>query len=185
MNKSMFMAILQHHLYALPAYERHELLAEYDMHFQHGMRNGQTEDEIAYELGDPIELAREALGEKYINPDLLPRETASTSRTIFALIGQFFLNISLTPVLLSLWAACLSLVVAAASLTLAPVLVTFEFMFNDYFSVGKIFLSIACLGLGLIAILYAVKLLRAWTLVLARYFKWIGRTLKGERNRYE
>ncbi|WP_442602197.1 HAAS signaling domain-containing protein [Paenibacillus sp. KN14-4R] len=182
MNKSQFMTILQYHLYAMPIHERKELLAEYDMHFQHGQQNGLSEPEIAYELGDPVELAREALGAQYINPDTIKPAEARVSRTIFTIIGQFFLNISVTPLLGSLWLVCLSLVLACVSLMTAPVLASLDFVINQYFSAGKLFISIACLGVGIIAIHYALKLTRLWTQILLQYFKWIGKTIKGERS---
>lgn len=66
MNRMEFIALLETNLSALPPEERAELLEDYEAHFSIGLENGKTEQEIAQELGDPVELAKEALGNRYV-----------------------------------------------------------------------------------------------------------------------
>lgn len=69
MNKNEFIALLRAHLSALPPEEQNELLEDYEAHFEFGLQSGKTEEEIVLELGEPAELAKEALGNRYIPQD--------------------------------------------------------------------------------------------------------------------
>ncbi|MGG6314189.1 HAAS signaling domain-containing protein [Paenibacillus macerans] len=69
MNKSEFLALLRAHLSALPPEEQNELLEDYEAHFAFGQQSGRSEEEIVMELGDPAELAKEALGNRYVPQD--------------------------------------------------------------------------------------------------------------------
>lgn len=69
MNKNEFIALLRAHLSVLPPEEQNELLEDYEAHFEFGLQSGKTEEEIVLELGEPAELAKEALGNRYIPQD--------------------------------------------------------------------------------------------------------------------
>lgn len=87
MNRMEFIALLETNLSALPPEERAELLEDYEAHFSIGLENGKTEQEIAQELGDPVELAKEALGNRYVpkehvywfGPEATGKENATTA----------------------------------------------------------------------------------------------------------
>lgn len=66
MTKAHFMATLRLKLSVLPPEECNELMEDYESHFAFGLQNGKTEEEIVAELGDPEELAKEALGSRYV-----------------------------------------------------------------------------------------------------------------------
>lgn len=66
MTKAQFMATLRLKLSVLPPEECNELMEDYESHFAFGLQNGKTEEEIVAELGDPEELAKEALGSRYV-----------------------------------------------------------------------------------------------------------------------
>lgn len=66
MTKAQFMATLRLKLSVLPPEECNELMEDYELHFAFGLQNGKTEEEIVAELGDPEELAKEALGSRYV-----------------------------------------------------------------------------------------------------------------------
>lgn len=66
MNKSEFLANLRAHLSVLPPEEQNELLEDYEAHFAFGLQSGRTEQEIVLELGDPAELAKEAIGNRFL-----------------------------------------------------------------------------------------------------------------------
>lgn len=65
MNRQQFMQAMEIHLRPMDPLERAELLADYEQHFEMGLREGRPEEEIARELGHPIEIAKEALGDRY------------------------------------------------------------------------------------------------------------------------
>lgn len=68
MNRRMFMTALERELRLLDEGERMELLSDYEQHFDMGLAEGKTEEDISRELGHPRELALEALGDRYVSP---------------------------------------------------------------------------------------------------------------------
>ena len=50
MNRQQFMQAMEIHLRPMEPQERAELLADYDQHFELGLQEGRTEEEIAREL---------------------------------------------------------------------------------------------------------------------------------------
>ncbi|MCZ4148460.1 hypothetical protein BZG21_28810, partial [Escherichia coli] len=92
--------------------ERNELLSDYDQHFEQGLQEGKAEETIVFELGQPEELAREALGDRYAAAPPAPNydrvqyapppygsparhQGSSAVRTVFTGIGLIFLNLIL------------------------------------------------------------------------------------------
>ncbi len=69
MNKRQFLFILQNHLTSITNEERQELINDYESHFTYGLQNGKTEEQIAHDLGDPFELVREILGDRFTIQD--------------------------------------------------------------------------------------------------------------------
>ncbi len=63
-TKDQFLVRLESELAPLPPEEREELMEDYRSHFMFGLQNGKTEEEIAGELGDPREIAQEALHQR-------------------------------------------------------------------------------------------------------------------------
>lgn len=78
MNRRMFMTALERELRLLDEGERMELLSDYEQHFEMGLAEGKTEEDISRELGHPRELALEALGDRYAPP---AQEAASPAFT--------------------------------------------------------------------------------------------------------
>lgn len=74
MNKQQFMFTLSQNLKPLGQSAVQEILADFDDHFRNGLDAGQSEDEIAYELGNPAEIARQYLDE---SADILTIATPS------------------------------------------------------------------------------------------------------------
>lgn len=59
--KDQYLGELNHLLHVIPSEQRQELLLDYELHFQMAMENGQPEEQIAHELGDPRVIAKELL----------------------------------------------------------------------------------------------------------------------------
>jgi uncharacterized membrane protein len=70
MTKEHFLSMLDTELAPLPPEEREELMEDYRAHFMFGLQNGKTEAEIITELGDPHEIAQEALQQRVDTPPL-------------------------------------------------------------------------------------------------------------------
>jgi len=188
LNKAEFMTLLERHIVLMPVHERNELLQEYAAHFEFGRQNGRTEEEIAQELGHPVELAYEILGDRYVDPQLYspspPSRTFSMGSSIGKSIGLFFLNILLV---IPMAAALYSLGVAVTGIMLsclaAPLLVVVDFVIHGQFVQYKIFIALIMVGIGLFMI-FGIK--NMWKSILAltlRYMTWNKNVVIGRDGR--
>lgn len=178
MNKQQFINVLQKHLAPLSKEERNELISEYESHFLFGIQNGKTEEEISTELGDPIELAKEVLGVRYINPDRVAAGVES-SRTIFSFIMIIFVNLIMVPLGVSFWLVVFSFGLAGFAMIMSPLLVLANYTINQSFYVSNLFASIGMVGLGiLLAIGTYYMTLSLWKITRS-YMRWNMHTVKG------
>ncbi|MGF7050477.1 putative membrane protein [Paenibacillus sp. DS2015] len=177
MNKNQFLSTLHHHLASLAAEERNELMADYESHFIDGLQNGKTEAQIASELGDPIELAKEVVGDRTTTAPPIARQSSIT-RNLFVYVGLFFVNIIIGPILIALWAGWIGISAGALGGLLSPLLLIAEYAINHVFFVSKLFASIAMMGVGiwifilakftLIGLLSITRLYGLWNAKVAR-----------------
>lgn len=186
MNKAEFMSLLERNVVLLPVQERNELLAEYSAHFEFGRQHGKTEEEIARELGNPVELAYEILGDQYVEPQQHTpfHKKRSSAGRVGAGIGLFFLNLLFVlPITGAIYAVCISLMAAVIACIVSPLLVVAEYFWNGYFVTYKIFMSLICVGIGLFMWLGVKKL---WMIVLSatrNYFQWNTKVMsRGDYN---
>ncbi|WP_256719595.1 DUF1700 domain-containing protein [Paenibacillus glucanolyticus] len=102
MTKKQFISILESRLAALPPHERREFIEDVVSHFDIGMQNGRSEQEIARELGDPFEMAKEALGDRYVDMEI-PVPASAGKPSSFGKIamgaGLFFCAMVMIPFL--------------------------------------------------------------------------------------
>ncbi|WP_019635503.1 DUF1700 domain-containing protein [Paenibacillus fonticola] len=196
MNKSEFISLLSNHLSALPPEERNELMEDYEAHFAFGLQNGKTEEEIVRELGDPAELAQEALGNRSVplNPlywfgeqpqgqtSTAPPETSDipyrkAASAIYA--GLFFLNLVMLPLLAVIWAFGLALVLAAVSGMISPVFLVLEYVFNGPFLPAKAFAALTMVGIGIFLAMGSRRAFSGIIKLSASYWAWNVRVAKG------
>lgn len=179
MNKTQFLSILKTRLAPLSREERNELLSDVESHFEFGLQNGRTEEEIARELGDPFEIAREALGDRFIDMPIYLEKSPSATGLIFIGIGLFFCGLVMVPFLIALCAGWIGIAAGAAACILSPLLVLMDYLFNGTFYPAKLFLSISMVGVGIL-LTYLVKWAFIGLKMLIRaYFRWNTRMLKG------
>ncbi|WHX48831.1 DUF1700 domain-containing protein [Paenibacillus woosongensis] len=196
MTKSEFISLLSTHLSALPPEERHELMEDYEAHFAFGLQNGKTEEEIVRELGDPVELAQEALGNRSApqhplywfgeppqgQTDAIPtgdRGTRYRKAAPAVYAGLFFLNLVMMPLLASLWAAALALALGAVGGIVSPAALLLEYAFNGALLPAKAFAALTLVGIG---IFLAISTRHAYSGILklsASYWAWNVRVAKG------
>ncbi|MCM3700910.1 HAAS signaling domain-containing protein [Paenibacillus macerans] len=220
MNKNEFIALLRVHLSALPPEEQNELLEDYEAHFEFGLQSGKTEEEIVLELGEPAELAKEALGNRYIPQDHVywygsdpagrgagapepnlaarggadrPAEAAPAyagpglaavkRRGAFAgvmvYIGLFFLNLIVVPLLLSLWSAFAGFAAIALGGIISPLALGLEFAVHHQFNLGKLFMAVASIGIGILLAVGSRNLFIGLRRLSIGYWNWNVRIAKG------
>ncbi|USB32949.1 DUF1700 domain-containing protein [Paenibacillus sp. YPG26] len=198
MTKHEFLTQLSVQLSQLPPEERLELLEDYEAHFAFGKQNGKSEEEIVSELGDPHELAKEALGERFISQEPVywyhdPNKKQSQQHTaapaqrpgrgitaqVFVLIGMFFMNIVLAPLMIAFWAVVISIMAAALAGILSPALLVMDMIFYTV-SPAKWFASIFMVGLGILLGIGSKGLLKGVLFTTRKYLSWNYHLAKGD-----
>jgi len=186
MNKAQFLTQLKNHLQEIPEKDRNELIEDYVSHFEFGMQDGKSEEDIVRELGSPEELAFDAINEFKRTQEVTPKiavkaPSSKTPRTIFSIIGLFLLNFvcAVIPLFLSIWAAWLSLFVAFAIGVLSPVAAIIDFSLYSYFSPSKLFASLVMSGISIFAVYGVVYIGKFLARVTMSYIKWNMKIIKG------
>ncbi|MNJ40137.1 hypothetical protein D3C77_350240 [compost metagenome] len=197
MKKSEFISLLSSHLSMLPPEVRSELMEDYEAHFAFGLQNGRTEEDIVRELGDPVELAQEAL-ENRVNPQhplywfgdrpegqTAPAPAAKTNNrhrlmTSAVYTGLFFLNLVMLPLLTAFWALGLAVAVTALAGILSPAALLLEYIFNDAFHLTKAFAVLAMIGIGILLAVATRYLYSNLIKLSASYWAWNVRVAKGD-----
>lgn len=190
MNKAQFIWLLNSQLTPLREEERRELMADYEAHFAFGLQNGKTEEEIVNELGDPVELAKEILGDRYEGPQThrqtfqtyqpsSDRSNAGKGRSVIKVIALVFLNLLAVPIGLAGWCVWFSLALAGGALICAPLLFAVDTALTQAFDASKMYASILLAGLGILLALGAAKLFRIVKKTTAAYIRWNANVSKG------
>ncbi|MGN7414971.1 HAAS signaling domain-containing protein [Paenibacillus sp. SAF-068] len=194
MNRQQFMKAMEVHLRPMDPFERAELLADYDQHFELGLSEGRQEEEIARELGQPEEIAKEALGDRYdahtpgsdafyaptYQEMRSPRNSTKATRNFFTAIGLIFLNLILgIPLGLTLWSVWLT-VASLSLLILAPVAAVVDFVFLGQLDKAEIFVAIGAFGVGILFALASKYVFRAFKIITLQYIKWNKNMMKGD-----
>ncbi|OME97235.1 hypothetical protein BK124_18435 [Paenibacillus amylolyticus] len=194
MNRQQFMKAMEIHLRPMDPFERAELLADYDQHFELGLREGKLEEEIARELGQPEEIAKEALGDRYdmhtpgsdafyaptYREMRSPRNNTRATRKFFTAIGLLFLNLILgIPLGLTLWSVWLTLA-SLSLLVLAPVAAVVDFVFLGQLDKPEIFVAIGAFGVGILFAITSKYVFRAFKNTTLQYIQWNKNMMKGD-----
>lgn len=182
MTKKQFISILESRLAALPPDERREFIEDVVSHFDIGMQNGRSEQEIARELGDPFEMAKEALGDRYVDMEI-PRAAGAKKLSSFGKIamrtGLFFCALVMVPFLAALWSGGVAIALGTLVTILSPVLVLLDYMVNGAFYPAKLFLSISFVGVGILLGYLTRSIFSGLLSLTSGYSKWNTRLLKG------
>ncbi|MGQ3477044.1 DUF1700 domain-containing protein [Paenibacillus sp. TY11] len=182
MNRKQFLTEVEQRLSPLPAEVRNELLSDLSQHFDYGLVNGKSESEIAIELGNPEDIAREALDDPNAvwNASSPPLRQGSFARNLFTFLGLMFLNLLISiPIMATLWAVWASLAAVAVSFIAAPLLAVTDYELNSTFYPAKFFFSITLTGIGLLLLPGVRYLLSLMVKGTVRYWKWNQTTLRG------
>lgn len=196
MNKHEFLNLLSAQLSQLPPEEKLELMEDYESHFAFGKQNGKSEEEIVNELGDPRELAKEALGERFATQEPVywyhdvnqrpeppvsspPKRRRGGTVQTFVIIGMFFMNLVLGPLMIAFWAFTFAITVGSVVTIASPLLLALDMMNNEV-STAKWFASIFMVGIGILLSLGARGLIRGVLATTRKYLSWNYHLAKGE-----
>lgn len=193
MNKDEFLSILHVHLAVLPPEERDELLEDYEAHFAFGKQNGKSEMDIVRELGDPTELAKEAIGERNIHSEPLywTKPTAEATvlpvarprRPIFTTImiytGLILLNLVIIPALFSFWVGGASIAISAVASLISPVALGLEYFVHGNVRLIEGYAVLILVGLGILLVILSRYVFKALVKISWSYGKWNYRLIKG------
>lgn len=182
MNKKQFIAILESRLAVLPLEESREFIEEVETHFEIGIQNGRTEQDIARELGDPFEMATEALGDRYVDMEAPPHSAVNKTSTFgkFAIrTGLFFCALVAIPFIAALWSGGVAIALGSLVTILSPVFVLLDYLVNGTFYPAKLFLSISLIGIGIFLGYATRSVLLGLISLTSKYSKWNSRMVKG------
>ncbi|CAM3368885.1 putative membrane protein [Paenibacillus sp. LBL] len=182
MTKKQFISILESRLAALPPHERREFIEDVVSHFDIGMQNGRSEQEIARELGDPFEMAKEALGDRYVDMEI-PVPASAGKPSSFGKIamgtGLFFCAMVMIPFLAALWSGGVAIAAGSLATLLSPVLVLLDYMVNGTFYPAKLFLSVSFVGIGILLGYLTRSIISGLLSITLGYSRWNTRMMKG------
>ncbi|NGZ75531.1 DUF1700 domain-containing protein [Saccharibacillus alkalitolerans] len=184
MNKEQFMLRLSGGLSALPPEMRKELLADYEDHFRSGLEHGKSEEEIAFELGSPEELAQEALALRpaaasYPGPEAASHVGGTRAETKrkssfspVRLIMLLFWSLLAIPAWLVAWSFAVALGAFVLASLASPLLFAADLLINRTGNTAEFFAVLLLLGIGMLTVGPFLKLIRLLAAAARRYAVW-------------
>lgn len=152
MNRASFLFEFRAGLSGLPKDEIEELVADYDAHFEEGLAEGRSEDEVAAALGSPRRLARELRAEAGLRRWETNRSAGNYAGAVFALIGLLALDFVI--LLPFLFLPLLGIVIGVAVALLAMLFGGVALLTNTLTAgdlMGNVAVARSLAGIGLIA----------------------------------
>lgn len=181
MTQEQFLKKLKEQMKSIPEPLRSEWIFDYEEHFRRAMEDGLTEEQIANELGDPRQLAKEMLLVYRVNQaESSNGRIAPVSKAVIAAVGLGFFNLVfvLAPylVLLALLLGCWA---AAFASVLGALTAVYEGLFGGGLTlIQSIFAALALLGLGMLLAAFSRWLTRAVSKMTLQYLKFNSRVMK-------
>jgi uncharacterized membrane protein len=124
MSRAAFLAALQANLRGIPPKAADEIVADYASHFDEGVAEGRSEEDIAAGLGDPARLARELRAEAGLKRWDQERSASAAAAAVLAILSLGAIDLLiLFPVLLVVISAMFIAGCVAAGLVLAGIVI--------------------------------------------------------------
>ncbi|GAA0292802.1 putative membrane protein [Gracilibacillus halotolerans] len=155
MNKENFLKSLNNSLQRLPSSEREDILQDFREHFDIGINEGKSEEEISKALGSPQQIAREMVVTYRLEQVEETTSTGNVLRAVWAVIGLGFFNliIVLAP-FLALAGFVFSGWLAGVSFVAAPILFLVNIIiYPEVFAFFELFFSLFLSGVGIFLII--------------------------------
>ncbi len=122
MNKNDYLAKLKNTLGNIPNETKYEIIYDFTEHFEVGLEQGKTEEEIAESLGDPKTNAKQYRAEYIVQQAHKKSSGVNVFRAIFAAISLGFFNlIFMLPVFAVVFSIIVSFFAISFSLSLSGV----------------------------------------------------------------
>ncbi|NDI35995.1 DUF1700 domain-containing protein [Chengkuizengella sediminis] len=181
MSKNDFLNQLEFLLKDVYESDKNEILYDFLEHFDIGLSNGKSEEELVRELGDPKVIAKDLLADYRVTKAEKDKSIGNMYKAILATFSLSFFNIVfIVGPVIGIFGVYLALCITAVVLTISPLLLIPNVMFNGYANIElNFFASIMLCGLGIlmsIGMIHTGKFLYNVTL---RYIKFNIKTIKG------
>ena len=195
MNKKEFLDKLSRYLRSVPREDEQDIMSDFEEHFEMGIKEGRSEEELAGALGDPRTIANQFRASIMLAQ--AEKETTATNiaRAVFASLGLGFFNlIFVLGPFLAIFAIMIALFAAAIGITAGGITgllgTIFSPLFPDVFNmlinpaVG-IFASIGLICFGVLFFIGDMYLTRAFFRLFIRYIKFNVRLIARKENKDE
>ncbi|TDM12054.1 HAAS signaling domain-containing protein [Macrococcus lamae] len=182
MSRKDYLDQLYRNLKGLPEKERESIMFDYESHFEEGLMDGHSEQQIADQLGHPDRVARELKADYSVVRAEQHPTTSNAMQAVMATIGLSVLNIFFVSIPLMIY---ISLVISAAfaalMFILSPLFLLLDFLFNGVAAVSWFegFMVIASVGAGILLSIGLFYVIKAVNKLLVNYARWNIRTVKG------
>lgn len=182
MTKHEFLARLDKLIKSIPEQERNDILFDYHSHFEAGLAEGKSEEEIAKSLGHPNMIAKELLANYHISVAQSQPSLRHVGRAVIATVSLGFFNlIFVLGPFIALFCVIIAFYAVAIALLLAPFSLFLPFFFPvepmEWVQMG--FLSTVCVGLGLLLLVGMIYVTRWCYQFVLKYLQLNLRIIKG------
>lgn len=182
MNRNEYLTRLKNALGSMPEDTKNEIIYDFAEHFEVGLEQGKTEEEIAESLGDPKSNAKQYMAEYIVQQAHNKSSGINVFRAIFAAISLgFFYLIFMLPIFAVVFSILVSFFAISFSLSLSGICVLLATILKPllpaWISLSNInpliliFGSISITSLGLLFGLGTVRLTRWCLKATAGYIK--------------
>lgn len=192
MDKKEFMEKFSRSLKGISGQEKEDIIVEIEQHFDMGISEGRTEQELAESLGNPLVLGRQLKATALVDIAEKDASAGNIVRAVFASLGLGILNLVfvLGPFVL-IGGVLLVLFAAAVAVSATGITGFFASMFGpllpQYFSsmvhpVAGVFGSLGITCLGLLFFIADIYLARALYRIFIKYIRFNIKIIKGRGN---
>ncbi|HCN60042.1 MULTISPECIES: HAAS signaling domain-containing protein [Mammaliicoccus] len=182
MNKKSYLNTLNKYLKNVSVDERADILDEYETHFISGIKDGQSEDMIAKELGNPKEIAKEINATLALDRAETNNKVRNVWQAIISVMGLSILNffVILIPIVIII-SILFSFIVTTLSLLITPAILIVKGVYNGFDVIQPIDLYVVLTSFGLGLMIFTVTyLLTKWSYKLfVKYLRWNISIVKG------
>ncbi|MDB5459927.1 MAG: hypothetical protein JWO72_1668 [Caulobacteraceae bacterium] len=137
MSRSAFLAALRANLRGIAPKTADEIVADYASHFDEGLAEGRSEQDIAAGLGDPARLARELRAEAGLKRWDQERSVSAAAAAVLAILSLGAIDVLiLFPVLLVVLSLMFAAACVAAAFVVAGIVIVLVSPFHGIVSGG-------------------------------------------------
>lgn len=180
MNKQEFMRELERLIQGVP--DKKEILYDYEEHFQFGLDEGKTEEEIAASLGSPKSIAKELLAEYHINQAKENKSASNISRAVIASLSLGFFNLVFV---LGPFFAIIGVLIGLYVTTAALILTPFGILFGNLIGQNEnwllaVFMMMGTGGFGVLMAVGMIYLTKGMYFLTVKYLQFNLRIIRGK-----